>query len=100
AAVQQVRAGAADQDIVASQPAELVVAGAAFEPVVGIVAGEPVGHRMIGADHILDVGQLVPVRIAAEPDPGRQVDVDARGRGGVVGRVGAGPSLQFVGAGE
>ena len=76
-AVQHVGAAATGKDIVARPAAQRLAGGRAGDAVV-------IG----GADHHLDAGQRVALRIAADIYPGRQVDGDRRVRRAIVSGIG------------
>src|SRR3954463_12962821 len=77
----RIAAGTSIDDVVAQRVIESVVAVTAFERVAIIVSGDLVVVR--GADHAVDVIELVAFGIAAVLSDVAQIDLNASGRMGV-----------------
>ena len=106
AAVEEIRPGAADQQVVAVAAPERVAAAAAEHRVFAAAAAQDVGEavalELVGerrAGEVLDAREAVPHRVAAaESDAGQQRGLHPLLRRAVVDGVGAAAAAQGVGA--
>ena len=95
-AIEQIGAGAAHQRVVAITAHQRVVAETAIDQVIAATAFKRLRNRRAvdcvverRADHVLDTGQDIALRIPADTRRAIEIDIDGAGTGRIVHRIGA-----------